>query len=257
MAKSNTAAKAAKKNSATTAKAVKSTTANATAKAVEEHNALVESTVEAIRKDSKSADKNQPTAEELAAKAAKKAISRRDKATNDALRLTKGELFATSNWLKVFKKNFEKQYAKHIDEKWATICKMVEMAATGSYYLEKVVSKSGKDALKVHMIKFVAADKIGKRTILCSKNLEGFCYDAEEGLIACSNESELTIQRMVAEKQTITKVIDGETYSRVVENVVLKTLKPYEVFELSYGEFAKGIKFAMQTVFPDGFAIEK
>lgn len=256
MAKSTTAAKAAKKNSATTAKAVKSTTANATAKAVEEHNVLVENTVEAIRKDSK-ATKAQPTAEELAAKAAKKAVSRRDKAVNEALRLTKGEVFAVSNWLKVLKKNFEKQYAKHIDEKWATICKMVEMAATGQYYLEEVTTKSGSNALKVHMIKFVPADKIGKRTILCSKNLKGFCYDAEEGVIAISNESELTIQRMVTEKKTITKVIEGETYSRVVENVVLKTLKPYEVFELSYGEFAKGIKFAMQTVFPDGFAIEK
>ena len=236
----------------------KSATPQTTAKAVD--NSLVEATVEAIRKDSKNTAKSgkvQPTAEELAAKQLKKNLSIMDKYVNQALSLTKGEVLGVTNWLKVFKKHFDKQFAKQIDDKWATICKIVEMSATGQYYLEEVTLKNGTKGTKIHMVKFVPTDKIGSKTILATKNLKGFCYDAEEGVISISSADELTIHRMVTEKVAISKEIDGTEWTRYVENVVEKTLKPYEVFEISFGEFKRGIKAAMAVAFPNGFAVSK
>lgn len=236
----------------------KSATTKTTAKAVD--NSLVEATVEAIRKDSNITAKSgkvQPTDEELAAKQLKKNLSIMDKCVNDALSLTKGELLDIKNWLKVFKKHFDKQFAEQIDKNWATICKHIEMHSTGQFYLEEVTLKNGTKGTKVHMVKFVPTDKIGNKTILATKNLKGFCYSDDEGIISISSADELTIQRMVTEKTPISKDIDGVKWTRYVENVVEKTLKPYEVFELSFGEFKKGVKAAMAIVFPNGFAVSK
>lgn len=237
----------------TATKVAKSTTTNATLSTKE----LAAETTTAILKDSKAAKKSQPTAEELAAKALKKSLTARDKAVNTALELTKGEICSVSNWLKVFKKHLSKQVALQLDSKWAATCKQVEMNATGQYYLEEVTTKSGAKGLKVHMCRFQSTDKIGSKTIAATKNLKGFCYDAEEGVVNISSADELTINRKVVVKTPITKVIDGEEWKRYTESVVEQTLRPYEVLDLTYGEFKKGIKAAIAAVFPNGFAVEE
>ena len=173
----------------------------------------------ALAKDERNAQ-NAPTQEDMAEKQRKQDVKRMDTAVSLALDATCEEVLCVSRWLKVFKKHMPKEYTVIIDDNWATICRYVEMNATEQYYLEEVTTKDGKKATKVHMCKFVPTNKLKGRTILATRGICGYMYDAEEGEQSATCINDLTLTRDV------------------------KVIK-------------RGIKAAMAIVFPNGFSVSK
>lgn len=228
--------------------------ANANVVSKSEHDALVEATAKVIANDLKKQTKSAPTAEELAAKAAKKAISRRDKATDEALKLTKGEILDASNWLKVFKKHFPKKFAAYLDKHFATLC--VEVKKAGGYYAESVVitdKKSGekRTVKQYHMVKFELAEQVTEIGRAITPTEYRFTFGEEA--ISISSVKELTVSHEYVEYEVLKQEINGEEWTRRVEHKSQRDFRPVEYLDLSYGEFAKRIKLAMQVVFPNGF----
>ena len=237
-------------------KLMKTTKQNAAQNAQNAAQNAAQEVLNALAKDERNAQ-NAHTQEELAEKQRKQDVKRMDTAVTLALDATCEEVLGVSRWLKVFKKHMSKEYAVIIDDNWATICRYVEMNATEQYYLEEVTTKDGKKATKVHMCKFVPTNKLKGRTILATRGICGYMYDAEEGEQSATCVNDLTLTRDVKVIKTDNQTINGETWYKRIESVVTMELKPYEVHELSKGEFKRGIKAAMAIVFPNGFAVSK
>ena len=239
----------------------KSTTPQTTAKAVD--NSIVDATVDAIRKDSKStakSGKTQPTDEDIAAKQRKDAIKRRDKVTESIMANTLKKVLDVKEWLKTAKAEAAKidpQFAKQIDEKWATLC--VEVKKADSYYAVVTVTK-GKDGNKKSLISYVPVEwkDNDKIVIPCRKDFTPteYRFNSDCKAVKISKASELVIKHKVLVNKPITKVIDGQEWKKDNFVEVEKTFRPVELTEFTPSQFKKRFKLAMQVVFPDGFAVE-
>lgn len=241
-----TAAEAAQANQVANANEVsKSTTAQT------QQQVVVESTAEVSAK----ADKPQPTAEEIAAKAAKKAERSYNKVVNAIIAGTKHKVLDPVAWMKQAKlvaKQQEPAIAKAIEAKWATLC--VEVKKAGAYYAESVVvtdKKSGKKttAKQYHMVEFRPATKVAEIGRAITPTEYRFAFG--EDVVEIKSVKDLTVNHEVIERDKISKEIDGETYYKVVERKVLKDFRPVEILDLTPSEFGKRFKLAMQVVFPN------
>jgi hypothetical protein len=201
------------------------------------------------------ADKPQPTAEELAAKAAKKAERAYNKVVNEIIAVTKHKVLDPVAWMKQAKivaKQQEPAIAKAIEAKWATLC--VEVKRAGAYYAESVVvtdKKSGQKttAKQYHMVEFRPATKVAEIGRAITPTEYRFAFG--EDVVEIKSVKDLTVNHEVIERDKISKEIDGETYYKVVERKVLKDFRPVEILDLTPSEFGKRFKLAMQVVFPN------
>lgn len=201
------------------------------------------------------ADKPQPTAEELAAKAAKKAERAYNKVVSSIIADTKHKVLDPVAWMKQAKlvaKQQEPAIAKAIEAKWATLC--VEVKRAGAYYAESVVvtdKKSGKKttAKQYHMVEWRLATKVAEIGRKITPTEYRFAFG--EDIVEIKSVKDLTVNHKVVEKKPITKVIDGEEWKKIVETVVSKDFRPVEIVDLTPSEFGKRFKLAMQVVFPN------
>lgn len=201
------------------------------------------------------ADKPQPTAEELAAKAAKKAERAYNKVVSTIIADTKHKMLDPVKWLKQAKlvaMQQEPAIAKAIDAKWATLC--VEIKKAGAFYAESIKvddKKSGKKvtATQYHMVEWRLATKVAEIGRKITPTEYRFAFG--EDIVSIKSVKDLTVNHKVVEKKPITKVIDGEEWKKIVETVVSKDFRPVEIVDLTPTEFAKRFKLAMQVVFPN------
>lgn len=201
------------------------------------------------------ADKPQPTAEELAAKAAKRAERAYNKVVNTIIADTKHSVLSVPKWLSAAKAAAKKQepaIAKAIESKWATLC--VEIKRAGAFYAESIKvddKKSGKKvtATQYHMAEWRLATKVAEIGRKITPTEYRFAFG--EDIVAIKSVKDLTVNHKVVEKEKITKVIDGEEYTRTVEHFVFKDFRPIEILDLTPSEFGKRFKLAMQVVFPN------
>ena len=228
------AAKAAKTNKSANANEVsKSTTANVPAKQ----------------------EKPQPTAEEIAAKAAKRAHKAYNKVVRAIITDTKHKVLDPVAWMKTAKAvaaTQEPAIAKAIDSKWATLC--VEVKKAGAYYAESVVVKDKKTgekrtAKQYHMVEWKPATKVAEIGRAITPTEYRFTFG--EDVVEIKSVKDLTINHEVVEYDKISKEIDGIEWSRRIERKVLKDFRPVEILDLTPSEFAKRFELAMQVVFPN------
>lgn len=232
-----------------TPKGVKSTTTTKTAKSKD----LATEVVKAAMADAK-AGKQAPTQEELL----KKAIARRNKFTNSLIReFKKNRRNDVKSHMKTLKKGLgDGFYADLVQEHWVALTMGIKMA--GDCYIEQTTLKGEDGQTRTldtfHMCEWVAAEKvteIGRKI-----TLKGYRYK-NEPITPINSVKELTISREVVLKhETITKVIDGEEYSRTIEHKGMRSFRPVEVLTITDGEFLKRLKIAFETEFPNGFPEE-
>ena len=233
--------------------------ANANVVSKSEHDALVESTVDTILKDSKASAKSgkkQPTAEEIAAKAAKKAMGLCDKITKQIIDGTKHKVLSPTMWMKTAKAvaaTVNPAIAKAIDEKWATI--NVNVKRCGACYTESVILKNGENGEAVHMIEWRDASKVTDFGRMFKPT--AYRWSADEDFVAITSPKDLTIEHEVIEYEVLKQEFDGIEWTRKIEHKVLKQFRPVEVLDLNPNEFARRFKLAMQVTFPNGFSVEE
>lgn len=201
------------------------------------------------------ADKHQPTVEELAAKAAKKAERAYNKVVDAIISDTKNKVLEIPAWMKTAKavaKTQDPAIAKAIEDKWATLC--VEVKKAGAYYAESIVvtdKKTGKKttAKQLHIVEWRPATKVAEIGRAITPTEYRFAFG--EDVVEIKSVKDLTVNHEVIERDKISKEIDGETYYKVVERKVIKDFRPVEVLTLTPAEFGKRFKLAMQVVFPN------